>query len=70
MDYLDLIFYRLVLKLKTKSNADLKRKKAQNLKKKKIMKIILTYDQEIENSDNSNNIINILNKLMEVFESY
>ncbi len=63
MDYLDLIFYRLVLKLKIKSNVDLKRKKVQNLKKKKIMKIILTYDQKIENSDNSNNIINILKKI-------
>jgi hypothetical protein len=52
MDYLDLIFYRLVLKLKIKLNADSKRKKVQNLKKKKTMKIILTCDQEIENSDN------------------
>ena len=46
MNYSDLIFYRVELKLKIKSNVDSKRNKVHNLNKKKTTKTILTCDHQ------------------------
>ena len=61
MDYSDLIFYRLELKLKIESNVDSKRSKARNFKKKKTTKTILTCDhQQNFKRNETKNKVNIL----------